>query len=427
MPERDDVLPAPTHRRAGDYVFVSTVHPIGSDGEPIASHDLGAGRWLGSSPVERQATACLAELQRRLEVSGSDLSRILRLELFLADPQDLADYLVASRRVFGDRPPPRTTIAVGDEHLLDGCRVSLHAVGYAGPPEDIVDVIDYGGADPRPVDHSIAARGTADFVFCAGLPATDFQTGLAVAPPANSYHSSGARAQAEHAVQSLAAVLDQAGSSIESGLRVHFYEPDLRQFEAVDRVWGQVVGVPPARSSMACRALTVPGALFMANLWALTEGGLLRKEESREGIPWHPIDLGRANFSPGIRAGGWFFTSGQIPVPDLLSGESISAPSGLPFHFDDAEIQTDATLDMLRNQIEANGYALDDVVEARVFLVNPRRDFRGFARAWERLFADAARMPALSVIASSQADGQDGVMLRGPKLEVEFTCYREAS
>lgn len=423
MTERDRVLPAPTHRVAGDYVFVTTVHPLGADGEPIVDGG-GPRRWLGASIVERQSLACLEDLGRRLIAAGSDLNRILRIELFLADPADLAEYLVASRKVFGNNPPPRTTVAVGDEHLLDGCRVSLHAVGYVGPATDIVDVTQFGGSDPRLVEHSIAARGTKDFVFCAGLPASDFSTGLAVEPPANSYHSSGAGAQAEYVVRSLAAVLEAAGSSIEAGLRVQFYEPDLWQFEVVDRIWAQSVGVPPARSSMACRALTVPGAMFVANLWALTSSSSLRKTESREGIPWHPVELGRANFSPGIRAGEWFFTSGQIPMPDLISGVSVGSPSGLPYHFDDAEVQSEVTLVMLKGQIEANGYSLADVVEARVFLVNPRRDFRGFVRAWERAFAGSAATPALSVIPSTQGNGDDGVMLRGPKLEVEFTCFR---
>jgi enamine deaminase RidA (YjgF/YER057c/UK114 family) len=88
------------------------------------------------------------------------------------------------------------------------------------------------------------------------------------------------------------------------------------------------------------------------------------------------------------------------------------------------EVETDYTMKMLAQQLEANGFGLADVVEARIYLSDPRRDFRGFARAWNRWYADVERRPAMSIIPSTQADGSSGVLIEGPGIEVDFTCYR---
>jgi enamine deaminase RidA (YjgF/YER057c/UK114 family) len=74
----------------------------------------------------------------------------------------------------------------------------------------------------------------------------------------------------------------------------------------------------------------------------------------------------------------------------------------------------------------ANGFSTDDVVDAKVYLVNPRRDFRGFTRAWSRYFPADGPRPALSIIPSTQFDGSSGVMVEGPLLEVDLTSHRAA-
>lgn len=375
--------------------------------------------------MEAQTSALLCRLGEVLATAGTSFDRVLRVEVFLATAEDFQEFKNVYAKFFPDDPPARTTVVIGDEHLVDGCRVSLHAVALAGDATTaIVTVNPETLPNPISAEHASYAKRAGPFVFCSGFPATDHSGGLAVKAPENTYHGSNARLQANYVIKVLGSVLKDAGSSLELGLKVQFYEPDLSTFPEVDAEWGRSVGVPPARSSMACRGLTVPGTVFAPNLWALAADSGFEKIETREGIPWHPIDLGKANFSPGLRAGGWLFTSGQIPVPDLTTGESISAPAGLPHHWSDIEIQTAFTLGLLAQQLKANSFSLDEVVEARVYLVNPRRDFRGFTRAWEAFFADSRELPALSVIASTQADGSDGVMVKGPTIEVEFTCFK---
>src|SRR5207302_2091200 len=176
---------------------------------------------------------------------------------------------------------------------------------------------------------------------------------------------------------------------------------------------------------MACRGLLVPGALFAPNVLLLVPDAEHRKQETRLGIRWHPVDVRKVNFSPGIVAGRWLFTAGQVPLPDIATPVWVGAPAGLPNHFSDVEIQTEFTMELLAEQLTANGYSLDDVVDARVYLTEPQRDFRGFHRAWRRIFPDPGRGPAMSLIPSRQANGDTGILFPGPVVEIDLTSCRE--
>jgi enamine deaminase RidA (YjgF/YER057c/UK114 family) len=378
--------------------------------------------------VAAQTAAALAELKGRLAEAGTTLERVLRIEAQLVDASDFVEFRHAYAEVFGAHVPARTTIVVGDEHLIEGARVALHAVALAGDAAWDLEVVHPAALpDAVTAEHAVWAVRAGPFVFCSGFAATDHHTGLSVEAPEHAYHGSDAQLQADAIIDTLATVLDAAGTGLDQGLEVQFYEPDLHTFATVDRGWGARVGVPPARSSMGCRGLLVPGAVWLANLLALVPDHGLEKRETRAGIAWHPVDAGKASFSPGILAGSWLFCAGQIPVPDIARPDWVGAPPGLPHHVSDVERQTDYTLQLLRDQLAANEFALDDVVDARVYLVDPRRDFRGFARAWARTFPPTGARPALSVTPSTQADGSSGVMVRGPLVEIQLTSLRGAA
>lgn len=230
--------------------------------------------------------------------------------------------------------------------------------------------------------------------------------------------------QAEYVVQNLAKVAEAAGTKIDQIAKCQFYETDLLNFYTCEEVWIKYVGLPPTRSSMACRSLLVPGALFAVNTLILIADEQHQKEEIQAGIAWHPEQVRNVHFSPGITAGDWLFTAGQMPIPDFGVHDWVRAPDGLPHYYDDIEFQTDGTMDLLVNQLTANGLTLDEIVEAKVYLIDLRRDYRGFVRAWERIFASTDRMPAVSVMPSTQADGSTGIMMGGPTIEIDLISKR---
>jgi enamine deaminase RidA (YjgF/YER057c/UK114 family) len=415
-----ELLPAPEARRAGDLVFVSSIYPL-VNGQVVSSRSPSP--YAGESETAAQTRAVLDRLAWVLDAAGSSLDRALRLEVFLADADDFYEFSLVWREVFPDQPPARTTIVVGDEHIVPGCRLSLHGVALAADSAWVRETVRaHRAPDPMPAEHVPDAVKAGPFVFASGFPATDFETGLAVATdPGFPNYGLDAELQARYVVERLAQVAEAAGTTIEQALKVQFYETDLGNFPIVDRVWGDHVGVPPTRSSMACRGFVVPGALFVANLLLLVADGEHRKDETRAGIRWHPVDVRRVNFSPGIRAGSWLFMAGQVPLPDIAVPTWVGAPPGLPHHWSDVEIQTDFTLELLCEQLDGNGLSLADVVDAHIYLTDPRRDFRGFERAWRRNFA-AGPLPAMSVTPSRQANGDTGILFPGPVVEIDLVA-----
>ena len=189
--------------------------------------------------------------------------------------------------------------------------------------------------------------------------------------------------QTRYIFENWAKVLAAAGSGLEQGLKSQGMEVDFTNFHDMDGIWGQYMGhgagvPPPGRSSMAMRGLLVPDALLVVNCFFLAPDADHQKVESREGIRWHPVDVRKVNFTPGLFAGDWFFMAGQGAIPDYENLRVTTAPPGLPHYFSDIEIHTEATMELLQEQMEGNGMTLRDIVDARVYLVEPRRDYRGF-------------------------------------------------
>jgi enamine deaminase RidA (YjgF/YER057c/UK114 family) len=415
------ILPAPAWRRAGDFVLVSSIHPV--DGAGNVVHTTSVSPWLGESEIGAQTRRVLETLRDVLASAGSSMQLTLKAEVHLSDAVDFKEFKVVWREFFPNDPPARTTIVVGDEHILPGCRLNLHAVALASDSSFervAINTVD-GVPDPLDAEHASWAVKAGPFVFVSAFPATDFKTGLAVGrKPGFPNYGSDAEMQARFICENLSKVMEAAGTSIDQALKSQFYETDLLNFHTVDTVWAEFMGVPPTRSSMACRGFVVPGALFAPNLIFLVPSGGMQKTETRAGIRWHPVDVRKVNFSPGLLAGDWLFTAGQVPIPDFAKAEWVGAPSGLPHYWDDIEIETEFTMEMLTEQLTANGHSLADVADARVYLINPRRDYRGFERAWRRIFEGVGKLPTMSLIPSTQEHGGTGIMIPGPTIEIDL-------
>jgi enamine deaminase RidA (YjgF/YER057c/UK114 family) len=80
-------------------------------------------------------------------------------------------------------------------------------------------------------------------------------------------------------------------------------------------------------------------------------------------------------------------------------------------------------MELLMDQLDGNG--LDDIVEARIYLIDPRRDYRGFDRAWRRIFRGVDPLPAMSLIPSTQTNGDSGIMWPGPRIEIDLISKKQ--
>jgi 2-iminobutanoate/2-iminopropanoate deaminase len=418
------ILPAPAWRRSGDFVFVSSLYPV--DGEGRAVHTPSTSPYRGESEMGAQTRTVVEALQAALSEAGTTLDQTLKAEVYLADAADFVEFKEVWQEYFPTDPPARVTAVVGEDHIIPGARLNLHAVALAGDSAYERQVIHVDDApDPMPAEHAPQAVKAGPFVFPSALPATDFENGIVVGKNARlPYYGNDAELQATYIFDQLERVLKAAGSGLDQAIKSQMYEVDLATFHDVDRVWGARMPVPPPRSSMAMRGLLVPGAVFVPNLVFLAPDERHQKRETREGIRWHPVDLRKVNYTPGMMAGDWLFCAGQVAMPDYQNARFETAPASLPHHFSDIQVQTECVMQLLREQLEGNGMGLGDIVEATVFLVYPHRDYRGFERTWRRLFDAAGRFPALSLLPSRQANGGGGVMVHELVVEIELTARK---
>lgn len=100
---------------ANGFVFVSGQLPVRPE----------SGVFL-QGPVEEQIELVLRNIDAILRAAGSDLSRAVKVTVFLRDISDFASVNAVYRKFFGEPPPARTCVAITD--LPDGVRVETDVV-----------------------------------------------------------------------------------------------------------------------------------------------------------------------------------------------------------------------------------------------------------------------------------------------------------
>jgi 2-iminobutanoate/2-iminopropanoate deaminase len=104
--------------RAGGFVFVSGQLALRPD----------HGEIVGDS-VEEQTEQVFANLRAILQAAGSDLDRLVKTTVYLADLGDFAGMNEVYARHVGEVPPARATIEVSA--LPSGAKVEIEAVATA--------------------------------------------------------------------------------------------------------------------------------------------------------------------------------------------------------------------------------------------------------------------------------------------------------
>jgi 2-iminobutanoate/2-iminopropanoate deaminase len=105
--------------QAAGLVFVSGQLAIRPDHDGI----------VGDS-IEEQTEQVFANLRAILEEAGSDLDRLVKTTVYLAELGDFAAMNEVYARHVGERPPARATIEVAA--LPSGAKVEIEAVALAG-------------------------------------------------------------------------------------------------------------------------------------------------------------------------------------------------------------------------------------------------------------------------------------------------------
>ena len=85
---------------------------------------------LVEGPIADQTRRCMTSLDAVLKEAGSDLDRVVKVTVYLADIADYGDFNAAYEEFVGSNPPARAAFAVKD--LPRGARIEIECIALAG-------------------------------------------------------------------------------------------------------------------------------------------------------------------------------------------------------------------------------------------------------------------------------------------------------
>lgn len=219
---------------AGDTLFVAG----------MVANDPAAGRWLGGD-VTAQTERAMQNVESVLTTAGMGWGDVARCRVFLADARDYAAMNAAYGGFFGDAPPPARSTVQARLMLPEG-RVEIQCVAVRDPQRKVV--LAAGTSPPdRPFSPSIHAGGR---LFLAGMVGRG-----------DDGYPEGVETQTRVALDRAKAVLDAAGLGWRDAVSVRVFLADVRYYDAMNRVYKEILGTPPPARATVGTPLASPEAL----------------------------------------------------------------------------------------------------------------------------------------------------------------------
>jgi enamine deaminase RidA (YjgF/YER057c/UK114 family) len=257
--------------RAGDFVFVAGQLSRDASGNMAAEAVVPPTHLWKGTHIRRETDYMIRErLVPALRAGGSDLSLVLKAQVYLSHPDDFPAFWQSWSQGFGGRVPPTTVVPV--RHPAFGSRDARIEVNIIAAAEDArgrvcdidcdVDLIGEGMLPARVLD---------GLLFVAGLMSID-RDGLVSSgrlEPAAPFYRNTVRAQMSDILAKAKTIFAAAGTSLENVVRVLQFHADLSTFYDTYLEWEGVAGDAglPFSAIRVNDALFVPGAHLMVDLW----------------------------------------------------------------------------------------------------------------------------------------------------------------
>lgn len=100
-----------------------------------------------------------------------------------------------------------------------------------------------------------------DLLFVSGIGPHDPETGKVV--------EGGIREQTRRVMESMKAILEEAGSSLENVLKCTVFLTDMNNYDEMNEVYGSYFKVPPARTCVQVSKLPRPGENVLVEIDAI--------------------------------------------------------------------------------------------------------------------------------------------------------------
>jgi enamine deaminase RidA (YjgF/YER057c/UK114 family) len=253
------------------------------------------------------------------------------------------------------------------------------------PRREIIDPKEF----PHPPFHYSPAVKFGSWVFASMQMATDYKSGI-VNEARIPYQSTDTGPQARVVLQQLSHLLETAGSSLQHQVKADNYYASRRHFGSREiRHKLMPVGAPPGMALHANRML-VPGALLTIEPIAV-----VKNSPPKEPLQTNAVALPVAAYSQAVRWGDWVFLAGDMAT-DFKHALAPEVETDTRTWFQEPiELQTRYTLKKLKTILEYAGSSLQDVVHARVAMVDPE-NISGMERVWRETWPE--HPPARNIV-----------------------------
>ncbi|MEA2406035.1 MAG: hypothetical protein QOE69_154 [Thermoleophilaceae bacterium] len=260
----------------GDWVFLAGEIPTDWQGDFMSDRYMGERSsvapearvnpffWYGS-PIEKQTDYTLQKLDKIAEAAGTSLSRCVKANVYLAHPNDYQDMDRVWKQWFPKDPPARVVIPYMGLGGM-GTRIEIDMILLNNDSKLERKTISADSAF-EPLGHEPQAMQAGEFLF--------FSTQVPAGPegvsdellghPELPFSQDTTRVQASAMFDSMAALCEAAGTSLENLCQVKEFYEDLSSFSAVREEWRSRFGdAPPASTSVEVGAsLIAPGARIL--------------------------------------------------------------------------------------------------------------------------------------------------------------------
>jgi enamine deaminase RidA (YjgF/YER057c/UK114 family) len=261
----------------GDFIFIPGITSLAVGNEPrrngVAAAALmteGA-QWAGL-PIKLETEFIIQQrMVQSLALAGATLDDVVHAQVYLTDREDYSAFNEAWTRHFAKSPPTLDIIPCIPHGLApyDG-KIEINVL--AAKPGSAAQKRAIDAGVPTAFRHQPQAVKAGDLLFMSGLMAFDGK-GLApetAADPRQPHFSSSAEAQAEFIIGNIAKLCEAAGTSLSNVVRILQFHTDIREFQAVYKVWERRLGGRPVPFSAVevPAPLPVPSATVLIEAWA---------------------------------------------------------------------------------------------------------------------------------------------------------------
>jgi 2-iminobutanoate/2-iminopropanoate deaminase len=304
--------------KAGGLIYLSGT---------LSQDDKGA---ITGADAAAQTRVIIERMKGLLEASGSSLSQVVAVTVYLKSASDFAAMNDAYRTYWPKDPPTRTTV-IAD--LLLGALVEVSMIAVPNGAERAVVHPKDWITSPNPYSYAIR---TGDTLFLSGLVPRNGRD--------NSVVTGDITAQTKAVLDNAGELLRAAGMDHSNIVSGKIYLPNGGDFQAMNAVYRSYFKAdPPARATVVAGLAGKGYAVEMTFVASASPKQVV-------GTPSNP------NLSPAIRAGNRLYVSGVL--------------GNNPQNAGNAAAQTRETLARIRTALQAGGFTPADVVDGLVYLTD---------------------------------------------------------